>query len=82
MTHPIPAGTNRVTVSLAILGLGALYVAALVLGWPQLGTQRVVEAQAHHAAADDAAPKADDHPPAPMTAAAPAFWTVLPFVLL
>ena len=82
MTHPIPAGTNRATVPLAIVGLAALYVAALVLGWPQLGTQRVVEAQAHHAAGDEAAPKADEHSPAPTTAAAPAFWTVLPFVLL
>lgn len=81
MTHPIPAGTNRATIPLAIVGLSVLYVAAVALGWPQLGTQRVVEAQAHHAAADHETPESDDSH-APTAAAAPPFWTVLPFVLL
>ncbi len=82
MTRPIPVEINRATVPLAIVGLAALYVAALVLRWPQLGTRRVVEAQAHHAVAGAEALNADDHPPASTTPAAPAFWTVLPFVLL
>ncbi len=80
MTHATPQQTNRAAVPLAIVGIAVAYLVALFIGWPQLGTQYIVEAQSHHVVADEAAPNEAAHSPA--LASAPPFWTVFPFALL
>jgi Na+/H+ antiporter NhaD/arsenite permease-like protein len=52
----------------AILAIVVIYLATLLMGWPQRGTDAIVEAETHAAAE-----KLTDAPPP---------WTVLPFVLL
>jgi Na+/H+ antiporter NhaD/arsenite permease-like protein len=76
-----PHRSNRSLVPLAIVGVLAAYFAALLFGWPQEGTRRVVEAQQHD---PPAAGERDEAHPAASTnhLAAPPVWTVIPFVLL
>jgi Na+/H+ antiporter NhaD/arsenite permease-like protein len=70
MTHA-HGGANSRSVAWAIVSIIVLYAIALVLGWPQLGTRQIVEAESHEAvAAEEAA------------IAAPPLLTVIPFVLL
>src|SRR5690349_14583207 len=57
----------------AILVVAGLYVLALLLGWPQRGTELIVASVSGHGGG-----AAHDAPPIE----APPFWTVLPFVLL
>jgi Na+/H+ antiporter NhaD/arsenite permease-like protein len=63
-------GSSRWAVPAAISAVVAAYVAALVLGWPQLGTRLIAEAHLHEAAKGAS------------NMAAPPLWTVIPFVLL
>jgi Na+/H+ antiporter NhaD/arsenite permease-like protein len=69
MTHA-HGGANSRRVVWAIVSILVLYAIALVLGWPQRGTRKVVDASSHAPAAEAAA------------IAAPPLWTVTPFVLL
>ena len=81
MTHTHHGGGNSKPVAYAIAAVIGLYIVALLFRWPQLGTKRIVEAEAHHTATADATP--DDATPAqPPAIAAPPIWTVTPFVLL
>ena len=59
----------------AILAVVAVYLVALLAGWPQQGTREIVEAKAHEAAAEPAAGHAEAE-------VAPPLWTVTPFALL
>jgi Na+/H+ antiporter NhaD/arsenite permease-like protein len=65
---PITKSSNRWALPGAIFGIIALYAVALLMGLPQAGTHAIVEGHAHEA---DAA-----------VVAAPAYWSVIPFVLL
>jgi Na+/H+ antiporter NhaD/arsenite permease-like protein len=65
-------------VAVALLAIGILYGLALLIGWPQSGTQLIVD-QLHHSA-DSAAVAASQE--GANEVAAPPFWTILPFVLL
>lgn len=82
MTHVYaPRGRPRVVPGSIVLVIG-LYVAALLMSWPQQATRQIVAAAAHGPAASQ-----PDHGPAPHAGvvddvAAPPLWTVLPFVLL
>jgi Na+/H+ antiporter NhaD/arsenite permease-like protein len=74
MTHTSQQGGGSKTVLAAILAVIACYAIGLLAGWPQYGTENIVRAQGHEAAADathDAAPTE-----------APPLWTVIPFALL
>lgn len=64
-------GDRRAKVPVAILALVVAYGVALSIGWPQRGTQLIVE-QASHVSEPAAAEGVEAPPP----------WTVLPFVLL
>jgi Na+/H+ antiporter NhaD/arsenite permease-like protein len=71
----------------AIIALAVTYAIALALGWPQAGTQAIVNNQAHHAPASEDAAAADaahdDHAAADhATIEAPPTWTVIPFCLM
>jgi Na+/H+ antiporter NhaD/arsenite permease-like protein len=76
-----PHRSNRSLVPLTIVGVLAAYFVALLFGWPQEGTLRIVEAQQHH---PSTAGDREDADPAASTnnVAAPPLWTVIPFVLL
>jgi Na+/H+ antiporter NhaD/arsenite permease-like protein len=64
-----------------IAAVVAAYVAAMLFGWPQLGTARIVEAASHHEAADPLV--SDDTAAAQLgPTVAPPLWSVVPFVLL
>ena len=52
MDHAHHDGGNPRTVAYAIAAVIAAYVVALLFGWPQLGTKRIVEAATHHAATE------------------------------
>src|SRR5262245_19684898 len=86
MTHGEHDSGSRFPVPAAILGVALLYVAALIAGGPQWGTQQSVPRQAAHGGASDAHPApvaATEGPPiARATSTSPPFWTVFPFVLL
>jgi len=82
MTHTNQHGGNPARVPLAIVGIVALYGVALLLGWPQQGTKVIVDAQAHHPAADHDQAEAHQEPAATPGVVAPPPWTVIPFVLL
>jgi Na+/H+ antiporter NhaD/arsenite permease-like protein len=71
MTSPSQPGKSHTFVPAAIVALAAIYGLAAFFGWPQAGTQRIVEG--HHHAKDVAAAG---------VAVAPPLWTVIPFVLL
>jgi Na+/H+ antiporter NhaD/arsenite permease-like protein len=72
-TQPAP---RRALVPAAILIVVILYGIALLLGWPQGGTQQII-AELLGPASVDAGPEHGAH-----TLVAPPFWTVIPFVLL
>ena len=82
MTHANHMDGGPKSVPLAIVAVIAGYVVALVMGLPQLGTQRVVEAEAHRAAAADGGMEDATAPTAAPAIIAPPLWTVGPFVLL
>ncbi len=63
------------------MGILAAYVVALLLGWPQEGTRRIVEAGQHHSSSANEPQAAEPGPAAPRFEAPPP-WTVVPFVLL
>jgi Na+/H+ antiporter NhaD/arsenite permease-like protein len=81
MDHTSSHRSNWSVVPLAIVGILAAYVAALLVGWPQDGTRRIVEAQKHHPSAASGQ-DADEPGPAARIVEAPPLWTVIPFVLL
>jgi Na+/H+ antiporter NhaD/arsenite permease-like protein len=64
-------GTRSRFVPLAIIGVIVLYGVALLFGWPQLGTEQLLQGTSHEPVAAGAT-----------TTAAPPLWTVIPFVLL
>jgi Na+/H+ antiporter NhaD/arsenite permease-like protein len=82
MTELEHHGGNRAVVPVAILVVVVLYGLTLVKGWPQRGTELVVQEAAEHqaAAAHDAA--AGAQPPAHEKIESPPVWAVIPFVLL
>jgi Na+/H+ antiporter NhaD/arsenite permease-like protein len=82
MTLANHGGGNLKSVPLAIVAVIACYAVALAMGLPQLGTQRVVEAEAHGAAAADEGTEDATEPTAAPAVIAPPLWTVVPFVLL
>jgi Na+/H+ antiporter NhaD/arsenite permease-like protein len=74
-------GGNPRSVASTIAVVIAVYIVALLFGWPQMGTQRIVAEQTHHAA--DAQNGAHEVGESAATAIeAPPIWTVVPFVLL
>jgi Na+/H+ antiporter NhaD/arsenite permease-like protein len=79
MEHSAQRGDRRAKVPAVILALVIAYGVALVIGWPQRGTQLIVEHQGH---AESAANEPAAEPAETQGVAAPPFWTVLPFVLL
>ncbi|HEX2476731.1 MAG TPA: sodium:proton antiporter, partial [Lacipirellulaceae bacterium] len=81
MGHTNSHQSNRTIVRLAIVGILAAYVVALIFGWPQDATRRIVEAQEHHPSATSNQEAAEPGPAAPRIEAPP-LWTVVPFVLL
>jgi Na+/H+ antiporter NhaD/arsenite permease-like protein len=81
MDHTSSHRSNRSIVPLALVGILAAYVFALLLGSPQHATRRIIEANEHHlSAANEQVPA--DTGPAAQTVEAPPLWTVLPFALL
>jgi Na+/H+ antiporter NhaD/arsenite permease-like protein len=73
-------GGNPRMVASMIAAVIATYLVALLSGWPQIGTDRIVEAIHHHEGADVAT--TDEPPVQPGPPAAPSFWAIVPFVLL
>src|SRR4051812_1741316 len=65
---------RRELAPIAILAVIVAYAIALCVGWPQIGTRRIVEQQ-HHVIEKSAG--GETH-----SVTAPPFWTVLPFVFL
>ena len=81
MAHAHDDGGNPRRVAFVIAAVVAAYVAAMLFGWPQLGTARIVEAASHHEAADPLV--SDDTAAAQLgPTVAPPLWSVVPFVLL
>src|SRR6476659_1599299 len=74
MGQRVERSREREVVPVAILAVIVAYVAALCVGWPQLGTQQIVAQQAH-SFEKSAQGEAND-------LSAPPVWTVVPFVLL
>lgn len=79
MGNRAQSGNSRAIVPVTLLAVIVVYGIALCVGWPQSGTQRIVEQQLHHRANP---PEAHIVPKEAGDIAAPPFWTVLPFVLL
>jgi Na+/H+ antiporter NhaD/arsenite permease-like protein len=69
MDSAAPRQVRRALVPAAILAVILLYGIALVLGWPQAGTQRIIAGEVH---AEHTAPDI----------IAPPIWTIIPFALL
>jgi Na+/H+ antiporter NhaD/arsenite permease-like protein len=68
MTESVHHAVSRTTVPKAILAVVALFGVSLALGWPQRGTQAIVDELTHLETA-----------PGEATVSAPALWMVLPF---
>jgi Na+/H+ antiporter NhaD/arsenite permease-like protein len=81
MTHTNHHASNPKIVPLAIVGIIAVYLVALLLEGPQEGTRRIVEAQHHPTGADQHGDQAAPATPE-RAVAAPPLGTVIPFVLL
>lgn len=92
MSQSKEVASSRMPAIVAIVTVIVLYAISLLLGWPQEGTRRVVEAQAHHAHEHKKEPvvesvkgdgtKTDGEHSGVDSIEAPQVWTVLPFVLL
>jgi Na+/H+ antiporter NhaD/arsenite permease-like protein len=79
MAHSHDEGGKRRTVAYAIAAVIGVYIAAVLFGWPQYGTKRIVEESAVHHSAEDAQ---IEGPATEAAKSAPPYWTVIPFVLL
>ncbi len=67
---------------MAILAVIAIYIVALLAGWPQEGTREVVAAKEHDAAADYHVEPVEEEAAHAEAEAAPPLWTVIPFAFL
>src|SRR4051794_10415382 len=74
MGRGVGGAPHRDIVPVVILMIAILYIVALLLGWPQRGTQQIVsQSQAH----PEAGARHQAH-----ELVAPPFWSVIPFALL
>lgn len=79
MDNRAQPGSNRSIVPIAILAVVVGYGVALYMGWPQNGTQQIVDQQLHQTTVASLERAVSGEP---LRIAAPPFWTVIPFVLL
>ena len=78
MTHSENSSNSNRLVAFCIVAIVVLYAGAGAIGWPQTGTQIIVDAQ--HGEVEEHAPQdADEHHP---HIERPPFWTLIPFVIL